>query len=64
MLFVITKVSEGMEQVLKIRPSVADPVELARIDLAALHRTAEQRGWSESIVNHMTMMVPGTKSSR
>lgn len=31
----------------------------ARIDLAALHRIAEIRGWSESVVNHMTFMVPG-----
>ena len=48
-----------MERVLKVHPTAADVVTLARIDLAALHRIADQRGWSESIVNHMTMMVPG-----
>jgi ribulose-5-phosphate 4-epimerase/fuculose-1-phosphate aldolase len=31
----------------------------ARIDLAALHRICWQRGWSEAIVNHMTVLVPG-----
>jgi ribulose-5-phosphate 4-epimerase/fuculose-1-phosphate aldolase len=31
----------------------------ARVDLAALHRMCWQRGWSEAIVNHMTVLVPG-----
>ena len=30
-----------------------------RVDLAALHRVCWQRGWSEAIVNHMTVLVPG-----
>jgi len=48
-----------MEQALKVQPAMADAVASARVDLAALHRIADQRGWSEAIVNHMTMMVPG-----
>jgi ribulose-5-phosphate 4-epimerase/fuculose-1-phosphate aldolase len=31
----------------------------ARIDLAALHRIAHAHQWNESVVNHMTFMVPG-----
>lgn len=31
----------------------------ARIDLAALHRLAHAQQWNESVVNHMTLMVPG-----
>ena len=31
----------------------------ARIDLAALHRICAAWGWSESVVNHMTVLVPG-----
>lgn len=31
----------------------------ARTDLAALHRLADAHQWNESVVNHMTFMVPG-----
>lgn len=38
----------------------ADIERQVRIDLAALHRICWRRGWSEAIVNHMTVLVPGT----
>lgn len=36
-----------------------DALQQARIDLAALHRLAHAYQWNESVVNHMTFMVPG-----
>jgi ribulose-5-phosphate 4-epimerase/fuculose-1-phosphate aldolase len=35
----------------------------ARVDLAALHRIAWQWGWSEAVVNHMTVMAPGFRDA-
>ena len=32
----------------------------ARVDLAAAHRLAERQGFSEGILNHFTLAVPGT----
>ena len=40
-------------------PASNDPIQQARIDLAAVHRLAVMYGFNEGIDNHMTLMVPG-----
>lgn len=42
-----------------LTPATTDAITQARIDLAALHRIADKLRWNESVVNHMTCLVPG-----
>ena len=37
-----------------------DPVQEARVDLAAAHRLASHFGFDSGIFNHFTLTVPGT----
>jgi ribulose-5-phosphate 4-epimerase/fuculose-1-phosphate aldolase len=52
-----------MDRKAYVENSEVDALLQARVDLAALHRIAWQWGWSEAVVNHMTLMAPGFRDA-